>query len=106
LIQFHALENERGRVLAGNKLIQNATMLGFLGITIGLAPAEVDVRFLFMLLAFAAVVGAIYTVYKVPESLVRFIVDQVFSSKYRLQIIGFENFPENGGVLLLGNHIS
>lgn len=106
LIQFHAQENERGRVLAGNNLIQNATMLAFLGMTIGLSAAQVDVRFLFMILAIAAVAGAIYTVYKVPESLVRFIVDQVFSSKYRLQIVGFENFPETGGVLLLGNHIS
>lgn len=106
LIQFHAQESERGRVLAGNNLIQNITMLAFLGLTIGLANAAIDVRFLFMTLAVTAVGGAIYTVYKVPESLVRFIVDQVFASKYRLQIVGFENFPESGGVLLLGNHIS
>ncbi len=106
LIQFHAQESERGRVLAGNNLIQNATMLAFLGLTVGLAWAGADIRFLFGLLAITAVAGAIYTVYKVPESLVRYIVDQIFSSKYRLQIVGFENFPQTGGVLLLGNHIS
>ena len=106
LIQFHAPERERGRVLAGNNLIQNITMLVFLGLTIGLAYAEINDRFIFMILAVTAVCGAFYTIYKVPESLVRFIVGQVFSSKYRLQIVGFENFPESGGVLLLGNHIS
>jgi acyl-[acyl-carrier-protein]-phospholipid O-acyltransferase / long-chain-fatty-acid--[acyl-carrier-protein] ligase len=106
LIQFHADEHERGRVLAGNNLIQNLVMLSFLGMTIGLAALEKDTLFLFAALAVAACGGAIYTVYKVPESLVRFLVSQVFSSKYRLQIVGFENFPETGGVLLLGNHIS
>jgi acyl-[acyl-carrier-protein]-phospholipid O-acyltransferase/long-chain-fatty-acid--[acyl-carrier-protein] ligase len=106
LIQYHADENERGRVLAGNNLVQNTTMLLFLGMTIGLAALEKDSRFIFGMLAVAACAGAFYTVYKVPESLVRFLVNQLFSSKYRLQIVGFEKFPKSGGVLLLGNHIS
>ncbi|TDJ63989.1 MAG: acyl-[ACP]--phospholipid O-acyltransferase [Proteobacteria bacterium] len=106
LIQYHARANERGRVLAGNNLVQNTTMLIFLGMTVVLAEVGADSRFLFAVLAFTAVAGAIYTLYKVPQSLVRFIVSQIFASKYRLQIIGFENFPESGGVLLLGNHIS
>lgn len=106
LIQYHAKEEERGRILAGNNLVQNATMLLFLGMTVVLAGAGADSRFLFAVLAIAAVAGAAYTVFKVPQSLVRFIVNQIFASKYRLQIVGFENFPETGGVLLLGNHIS
>ena len=106
LIQFHAQEAERGRVLAGNNLLQNAMMLTFLGITVALARAGADSRLLFALLAITAIAGAGYTLYKVPQSLVRFIVDQIFSSKYRLQIVGFEHFPDRGGVLLLGNHIS
>ncbi|MDP6183234.1 MAG: acyl-[ACP]--phospholipid O-acyltransferase [Gammaproteobacteria bacterium] len=106
LIQYHAKESERGRVLAGNNLVQNTTMLIFLTMTVALAKAGADSRFLFAVLAVAAVIGAAYTLYKVPQSLVRFIVNQILASKYRLQIVGFENFPETGGVLLLGNHIS
>ena len=33
LIQFHASEHELGRVLAGNNLVQNIAMLGFLAVT-------------------------------------------------------------------------
>ncbi len=106
LIQFHAREAERGRVLAGNNLIQNTTMLTFLGITVGLAAIGAGTDILFAILAVTAAAGAAYTLYKVPQSLVRFIVNEIFSSKYRLAVVGFENFPQTGGVLLLGNHIS
>jgi len=106
LIQFHAKERERGRVLAGNNLIQNTTMLGFLGVTVALSYIGADTGVLFSILAVTAVCGAAYTIYKVPQSLVRYVVNEIFSSKYRLRIVGFENFPETGGVLLLGNHIS
>lgn len=106
LIQYHARENERGRVLAGNNLIQNTVMLLFLATTVALAQIGADIRLLFAILAVTAVCGAIYTIMKVPQSLVRYIVDQVFSSKYRLRVLGFDHFPETGGVLLLGNHIS
>ena len=106
LIQFHANESERGRVLAGNNLIQNTTMLAFLAMTVGLAWVGAGTDVLFAILALTAVGGAAYTLYKVPQSLVRFIVNEIFSSKYRLAIVGFENFPQTGGVLLLGNHIS
>lgn len=106
LIQFHAREDERGRVLAGNNLVQNTTMLAFLGMTVGLAALGAGTDVLFAILAVTAVGGALYTLYKAPQSLVRFIVNEIFSSKYRLAIVGFENFPQTGGVLLLGNHIS
>lgn len=106
LIQYHANEAQRGRVLAGNNLIQNTTMLAFLAVTVGLASIGAGTDVLFAILAVTAVGGAVYTLYKVPQSLVRFIVNEIFSSKYRLAIVGFENFPQTGGVLLLGNHIS
>lgn len=106
LIQFHAQEDERGRVLAGNNLIQNTTMLAFLALTVVLAWIGAGTNVLFAILAVTGVGGALYTLYKVPQSLVRFIVNEIFSSKYRLAIVGFENFPQTGGVLLLGNHIS
>ena len=106
LIQFHARENELGRVLAGNNLIQNVFMLGFLILTVIFALLGISSLGLFQILFVVAVSGTIYTVYKLPQSLVRFIVSYVIGHRYSLQVLGLKNIPESGGVLMLGNHIS
>ncbi len=106
LIQFHAQENELGRVLAGNNLIQNTVMLSFLGLTVAFSFMGMGSIGLFNILMFVAVIGTIYTVYKLPQSLLRFLVSVIIGRKYSLEVIGFKNIPETGGVLMLGNHIS
>jgi acyl-[acyl-carrier-protein]-phospholipid O-acyltransferase / long-chain-fatty-acid--[acyl-carrier-protein] ligase len=106
LIQYHAKNAELGTVLAGNNWIQNVVMLGFLCITVLFAIKGISSTELFHILTVTAVVGAIYTVYQLPQSLVRFIIARLFSSTHRIEVIGFENLPTQGGVLLLGNHIS
>ncbi|MGI9229748.1 MAG: acyl-[ACP]--phospholipid O-acyltransferase [Gammaproteobacteria bacterium] len=105
LIQFHAGEQTRGRVLAGSNLIQNTVMLGFLGITVALSEMQQS-RHLFTLLTLVAIGGATYTLCKLPQSLVRLLVTFAIGRRYHLEIIGFKNMPESGGVLMLGNHIS
>ncbi|MEE9494558.1 MAG: acyl-[ACP]--phospholipid O-acyltransferase [Gammaproteobacteria bacterium] len=106
LIQFHADENDLGTVLAGNNFIQNIVMLSFLGVTIVFAVLGITSTALFGLLTLVAIGGAVYTVYKLPQILTRFIVARLFAVKYRLKVIGFHNIPGSGGVLMLGNHIS
>ncbi len=106
LIQFHALEHELGRVLAGNNFIQNIVMLSFLVLTVIFSVFGISSVGLFNLLTLVALAGTIYTVYKLPQSLVRYLVSFIIGQKYRLQVLGFKNMPENGGVLMLGNHIS
>ena len=106
LIQYHAEEHERGRVLAGNNFIQNCAMLAFLGLTVVFSVAGLQSRDLFPLLMVVALGGAVYTVYKLPQALARIIATLVISQRYRIDVIGFHRLPERGGVLLLGNHIS
>lgn len=106
LIQFHAREHEAGRVLAGNNFFQNIAMLSFLGLTVLFALAGLSARGLFQILLAVAIGGALYTIYKLPQSLIRYLVSAIIGHKYRLQVIGLNNIPERGGVLLLGNHIS
>ncbi|MFQ5660880.1 MAG: acyl-[ACP]--phospholipid O-acyltransferase [Gammaproteobacteria bacterium] len=106
LIQFHAGEHELGRILAGNNFIQNITMLGFLGLTALFAIIGLGSKGLFTLLLIVAVGGALYTLYKLPQSLVRFLAGFVIGQRYSLEVIGMKNIPERGGVLMLGNHIS
>lgn len=106
LIQFHADDNELGTVLAANNWIQNIAMLGFLVLTALFALAGVDSLYLLMLIASVAMVGGGYTVIKLPQSLVRFLLSFLLTRRYRVDVHGLENLPAQGGVLLLGNHIS
>ncbi|MDH3694447.1 MAG: MFS transporter, partial [Gammaproteobacteria bacterium] len=106
LIQFHAGEKQLGRVLAGNNLVQNSIMLGFLGLTAAFAFAGANGRVLFVVIAVVGFAGAGYTLYKLPQSLTHLVLDLVVRNRYRLQVLGFKNIPEQGGVLMLGNHAS
>ena len=101
LIQFHAGENILGRVLAGNNFIKNIMMLGFLVLTVLFSMLEIS-NMLFTLLTVVALAGAFYTVYKLPQSLVRLIVTLAIGYRYRLVVQGFNHFPDTGGVLMLG----
>lgn len=106
LMQYHAPSQHLGRVLAAYNLVSTAAMLLFLLATMALAWFGIGSKHLFTILILVTVAGALYTVYKLPQSLLRFIASRFFHAAYRLKVIGFENLPTRGGVLLLGNHIS
>lgn len=106
LIQFHARDQEMGTVLAGNNWVQNIVMLSFLAITVAFSLAGLHSKILLNLLTVVTLTGAIYTVWKLPQSLIRYVFATMFSSKYRINVQGLDNMPSQGGVLLLGNHIS
>ena len=97
LIQFHAGEHEMGKVLAANNLVQNIAMLGFLVITALVAVSGVPTRWLLVFIAVVAVIGTGYTVLKLPQSLVRFVLSFTLTRRYRVRVQGFKNIPEGGG---------
>ncbi len=106
LIQYNAGEHERGQILAANNFVQNVLMLGFLGLTVLLALQGIASRGIFIALLIVAFGGALFTVYKLPHALVRIIASLVITQRYRIEVIGFDRIPQQGGVLLLGNHVS
>lgn len=106
LIQFHAREDQLGTVLAANNWVQNVAMLSFLVLTAVIALLGLDSRWLLLLIAAVALIGGAYTVWKLPQSLVRFLLGLMVTRHYRIQVQGLQNLPAQGGVLLLGNHIS
>jgi len=106
LIQFYAREHELGNVLAANNLFQNLSMMTFLVATAAFALLGLSSKNLLIATSFIALIGTAYTVYKLPQSLVRFVLGMVVSRFYRVNVQNLKNMPEQGGVLLLGNHIS
>jgi len=106
LIQFHAAEHEMGSILATNNFVQNTSMLLFLVLTVVCASVDISAKNLLIMLSIVAIVGSVFTIYKLPQSLVRFLFSYIFSHRYRIDVQGMKNIPATGGVLLLGNHIS
>ena len=106
LMQYHAKDKELGTVLAGNNLIQNIAMLSFLVATIALVGSGVSSTGIFYILMSVALLGAIYTVYQLPHSIITIIAALILKRRYKLDILGFDHLPESDGVLLLGNHVS
>ncbi|MFT6889703.1 MAG: acyl-[acyl-carrier-protein]-phospholipid O-acyltransferase [Halioglobus sp.] len=106
LIQFHAREAQLGTILAGNNWIQNVAMLTALITTVVFATAGIDSVGIFYVLTIIAVIGTGYTIRKLPHSLARIIATGILQRRYRIEVVGFDNLPESGAALLLGNHIS
>ena len=106
LIQYRAPEEQAGAILAGNNWLQNIAMLLFLGLTVLFSVVGIQPTGLFYLLAAIAVGGAIFAMLQLPHALARVVANLVFRRRYRIHAVGFENLPEEGCVLLLGNHIS
>lgn len=106
LIQFSARKENMGKILAGNNFVQNIGMLAFLGLTLVMSMADIGSVPLFYFLAFVVLGGTLYTLYKLPQSLLRYLLHILFSQRYRLSVSGLNNLPSEGGVLLLGNHVS
>jgi len=106
LIQYHASNKRLGLILSGNNFIQNIFMFTFLVLTVGFSFINITSTQIFYMLAFIAFLSTIYTIYKLPQSLIKLFVSLFFSFKYKLIVEGIDNIPQNKGVLLLGNHIS
>ncbi len=103
LIQFHAGDNELGKVLAGNNLFQNIAMLLFLLVTVALSSAGASAVLILSLLVGVALCGSCYTVVKLPQSLARFVLLRGQRGKRtRIEVLGIRNLPESGAALLVG----
>ncbi len=106
LIQYHAGGRQLGQVLAANNLVQNLAMLAFLGMTVVAALRALPAAGMLATLALIALAGGLYTLYRLPQSLVRLLVSRLMATHYRLEVQDLHHLPAEGGVLLLGNHIS
>lgn len=106
LVQFNAGHLALGRVLAASNFLQNVVMLAFLALSVVAGMAALSSRPLLVFLAAVALAGGLFTIYRLPQSLLRFAVARLFGTRYRLAVQGLANLPGRGGVLLLGNHVS
>jgi len=106
LIQFATPKRMMGKVLAGNNFMQNVAMFLFLMMVTLFAYWGISSRGLLLLASGIALVGFFYTLIRLPQSMVRFVVRFFFGLRYRIDVEGLDNIRSNRGILLLGNHVS
>ncbi|CAA6812957.1 MAG: Putative 2-acylglycerophosphoethanolamine acyltransferase / acyl-acyl carrier protein synthetase (EC [uncultured Sulfurovum sp.] len=106
MIQFLAPGKILGKVLAGNNFVQNVSMFGFLIITALFGYLGWSSTLLLYFIATVAFVGMGYTLYVLPQSLVRYFVRIILRFRYKLHVDGLQNVESDKGILLLGNHVS
>lgn len=106
LIQINAKEHELGVTLAGSNFVQTVSMFSFLALTVVFAIIGIDSIGLFYMMLFVTFFGSLYVIRYIPQSMVIFLLSSLISRRFRLDVIGFNNIPQTGGVLLLGNHTS
>jgi len=106
LIQFATPTPILGKVLAGNNFVQNVVMFSALILTALFGYLHLSSSGLFYLIASVAMLGTGAALFKLPQSLVRYLVRMFVGFRYSLNVEGLKHIDANRGVLLLGNHVS
>jgi len=107
MIQHRPKPEQKGGVIAA------ANLLSFVGIAVASGayyifrevfhqtPGE-----MFLDGAILTLVTTAYSIYLLPDSLLRFVLWAATHSVYRIRVVGRENIPERGGALFVCNHLS
>ncbi|UHQ24017.1 MFS transporter [Lysobacter sp. 5GHs7-4] len=107
LIQSRTPKHELSRVIAGMN-IQNAAFI-VLAAVLGVALQRLldwTIPQVFLALAIANVLVAIWIFTLVPEFLMRFMSWVLVRTLYRLRVQGVERIPDEGAALVVCNHVS
>jgi 1-acyl-sn-glycerol-3-phosphate acyltransferase len=107
LVQHRSSPEHRSRVIAGLNIL-NALFMVIAAVMamLLLGPAGLSIPDLFLITAILNAVVAVYIFTLVPEFLMRFLVWMLIHTIYRVQIIGEDNIPEEGSVIVASNHVS
>ncbi|MHC6802911.1 1-acyl-sn-glycerol-3-phosphate acyltransferase, partial [Vibrio antiquarius] len=107
LMQHRAKETERAQVIAGLNIFNSLFMVGsaVLGI-VCLSVIKMTIPQLFALLAILNFLVAAYIFLQIPIFVVRFVVWMLTHTIYRVKHKNLHNLPEQGGALIVCNHVS
>ncbi|WP_369412297.1 acyl-[ACP]--phospholipid O-acyltransferase [Geotalea toluenoxydans] len=106
-IQFRAEPAKRGEVLAASSFINWVGILLASALTWAFSgPLQLSAAQGFSLIGIMTLVLTIFTLWLLPDFLLRFIGVVTMRIFYRLRIIGAENVPVEGPALLIPNHVT
>ena len=106
LLQYNTRPNNSGSVLAFANMIQALVLLVFLFVfTTMVRYTDIRPQYYFIGLAVISVAVFIWSIYNLPQALLRTLLRFVFS-RYRIRVLNVQNIPNEGPILLVGNHHS
>jgi acyl-[acyl-carrier-protein]-phospholipid O-acyltransferase/long-chain-fatty-acid--[acyl-carrier-protein] ligase len=110
-MQHRSNPEQRGSLLAASNFLTFGGMLlvSFAYYLLRFPTAEGPLfssRTIFMLCGLATIPVFIYIVVLIPQASIKFFAWLVTHSAYRIHVYGRENLPEQGGAILVPNHIS
>ncbi len=112
-VPLGALIQHRPRPAHKGGVIAAANLLSFVGIFIAAGAYYLfsrvfhqTARGIFLDGAILTLVTTAYSIYLLPDSLLRFVLWVATHTIYRIRVEGRENIPELGGALLVCNHMS
>ncbi len=106
LVQSRSAPSHRSRIITANNILNAAFMVVAAAMGAGLLAAGASVQQLFLITALLNAAVAIYIYTLVPEFLLRFIVWLLVHTVYRLRVEGMDHVPEEGGAVIVANHVS
>ncbi len=111
-LQHRSPRNIRGSILGASNFLSFSGMLIIAGLfallrrPVGHEAHSFSAREIFLLAGACTAPIVVYIVLLIPDATLRFAVWLMSKTFYRIRIHGLENLPEQGGALLVSNHVS
>ena len=106
LIQQRSEASHRSRIIAANNILNAVFMVASAGLAIVLLSAGLSIPDLFFVTAILNAAIALFIYKLVPEFLMRFLAWLLIHTMYRVRKEGLDNVPEEGGCIVVCNHVS
>jgi len=106
LIQLRSQPSHRARIIAANNILNALFMIASSVIAGLLLKFGATIPQIFLFVAVANAVVALYIFLLVPEYLLRFVAWVVSQIGYRFKVQGDDNIPTEGAAVLVCNHVS
>lgn len=107
VLLYNTKPRSAGHVLSVNNAVQNACIIFFDVLAIVFMEyLGFDRMDLFFILGFVCVVGTIWALWAMPQTMLRQLLRTMLSVHYKFLVRGLRYLPWEGPVLLVGNHVS
>jgi acyl-[acyl-carrier-protein]-phospholipid O-acyltransferase/long-chain-fatty-acid--[acyl-carrier-protein] ligase len=113
IVPISALLQHRPDPARKGEIIAASNLLSFVGVFLVwpahylLAQvAHLTPQAVFLFGGILTLLGTFYTIYLLPDALLRFLFWVATRTLYRIQVMGRNNIPERGGALFVCNHLS
>ena len=104
---YNTKPRSAGHVLSLANMVQNLCILVFdILAIVAIRYFALERMNLFFILGIVCLVGTIWALWAMPQTLLRQLLRSVLSMHYKFLVTGVQNIPWEGPVLLVGNHIS